>query len=490
MSSLLRRWIVPDIALILSTITMLYCLSSFNGMQMLFRDSDTGWHIRNGEQVLATGQVPHTEPYSFSKPAQPWFAWEWLADCLMAMAHDWDGMRGVFFLYLTVIGIVSWLWFQLLWATNTWFLLGAVSTWIMLTTCNIHWLARPHLISWVFLLWAALTAERAPEKLSARNLSIVFLVGILWANIHGSFFLGSAIFLLYGAEKWLKSNPGWKPLAGYGVATLLASFVNPYGWHVHEHILKYLADKELLSRIGEFQTFNFHVEGAEALVLGMLVVAAGISLNFVQGNFARAILCIVLFTGALRSARGLPMMVLVALPLALSAICRVLETLPQLKGVFQYNLNLRQMESSFKGYALMPVILALFIFIGQSPLFSKPAGFPEQNFPVKLAPQIEALPADARLFSSDKFGGYMIYRFAGKRKVFFDGRSDYYGSDFLQNYLVLPDAKPGWEEQWKRWNFTHALIPKENSLAVVLPLKGWRQIGKDETAILFEKGPQ
>lgn len=456
----------------------------------MFRDSDTGWHIRNGETILATGSVPLTEPYSFSKPGGPWFAWEWLADCLMAQAHIWDGMRGVFLFYLLVIGLVSWLWFQLVWTSKSWFLLGAASTWIMLTTCNIHWLARPHLLGWVFLLVAVLAAEHAPAAIDFKWLAAIGLSGVLWANTHGSFFLGVAIFFLYAAERFLKQDSAWKSLSLAGAITLIASFINPYGWHVHEHIFHYLQDKELLSRIGEFQTFNFHVEGAEALVIGMVLTAAGIGLNAVQGNYARAVLCLLMFAGALRSARGLPLMALIGLPLALGAICRALEAVPQLRGVLTYNNNLRAMESGFRGWALMPLLLAMFFFVARSPLFAKPAGFPEEAFPVQLSKRIEQLPADARLFSTDKFGGYMIYRFAGRRKVFFDGRSDYYGSDFMKDYLLIPDVKPGWEAQFQRWNFTHALVPKDSTLVEMLTLKGWRQIDKDPTAILFEKGPQ
>lgn len=497
MSPNLRRWLVPDIAFLLSVITMGYCLFSFNGMQLLFRDSDCGWHIRNGEQVLATGTVPRVEPYSWSKPGEAWFAWEWLADCIMAQAHLWDGLRGVFFLYLIVLGIVSWLWFQLVWSENTWFLVGAAATWIMLTTTNIHWLARPHLFGWIFLMLVVLAAERAPKHIDWKHILIVFIGGALWANIHASFFLGAAIFLLYAGDRWLHKDLSWKPLAAWGIVALVSSFVNPYGWHVHEHIFHYLRDKELMSRIGEFQTFNFNVDGAEALVIGMLIVAAGISLNLLEGRFARAALCLILFVGALRSARGLPLMALVALPLALSAICRALESTqsfpPKIAkwrdGVIAYNRNLRKIDLSCGGWALMPLVPLAFLFLIHSPLFSKPAGFPETDFPVKLAAEIEKLPADARIFSSDKFGGYLIYRFAGKRKVFFDGRSDYYGANFLKNYLLIPDPKAGWETQWKRWNFTHALVPKENSLTQVLSLKGWRQIGQDQTAILFEKGP-
>ena len=46
------------------------------------------------------------------------------------------------------------------------------------------------------------------------------------------------------------------------------------------------------------------------------------------------------------------------------------------------------------------------------------------------------LPANARILAPDKYGGYLIYHFAGARKVFFDGRSDYYGSNYMKNYLT------------------------------------------------------
>ena len=173
-SSSLRKWLIPDIALVLSAITMLYCLTSFGGMQQMFRDSDSGWHIRNGERVLASGQLPQADPFSFSKPGEAWFAWEWLADCTMAKAHQWDGLRGVFFLYVGVLGLVSWLWFRLLWTVNTWFIVGAASTWVMLTTSNIHWLARPHLFlssAWGTGLSATVRAKLKSSSTS-RNASL------------------------------------------------------------------------------------------------------------------------------------------------------------------------------------------------------------------------------------------------------------------------------------------------------------------------------
>ena len=75
-----------------------------------------------------------------------------------------------------------------------------------------------------------------------------------------------------------------------------------------------------------------------------------------------------------------------------------------------------------------------------------PTGFPPR--PVSRSGLHPHIPAEARLFASDKFGGYLIYRSNGVLKVFFDGRSDFYGAEFLKQYSRLVQVRPGWREAW------------------------------------------
>ena len=91
----LLRWFVPDLAFATACVTLFYCLFLFQGYQKLFRDSDAGWHIRTGEAILATGNLPRTDPYSFTRGGQPWFAWEWLADVAIGGIHRALGLKGV-----------------------------------------------------------------------------------------------------------------------------------------------------------------------------------------------------------------------------------------------------------------------------------------------------------------------------------------------------------------------------------------------------------
>ena len=87
--------LVPDLALCLAIVTLFYCLVLFNAPQKFFRDSDTGWHIVTGDKILTDMQLPRTDPYSFTRAGQPWFAWEWGADCVMGAAFQRAGLSGV-----------------------------------------------------------------------------------------------------------------------------------------------------------------------------------------------------------------------------------------------------------------------------------------------------------------------------------------------------------------------------------------------------------
>lgn len=98
------------------------------------------------------------------------------------------------------------------------------------------------------------------------------------------------------------------------------------------------------------------------------------------------------------------------------------------------------------------------------------------------------VPAGARLFAPDKYGGYLIYRYQGARKVFFDGRSDLYGAEFLKQYGRMVQLRPGWREYWDSFHFTHALLPDDFPLIPALEQTGWRMVHRDRTATLLAGG--
>lgn len=462
---------MPNFAALLATLVLIYCLTIFGGGSRLFRDSDTGWHIRNGERILETRTVPHADPFSFSRPRQEWHAWEWAADVLMGAAHRADGLRGVALLFALAIFACTWLWVELHWAAGTPFLLAGAMAPLMVTTASLHWLARPHVFSWLFFLAAILWAESG-----ARRPWLAFALGAIWANVHGSFFFAPVIFSIYAAARALRRER-WGACAWAALFAALGSLLNPEGWGLHRHVAEYLLNRELLQRIAEFQTFNFQLDGAFQVQLTLAIGAAGAVLCAVERKWEHALLLGLLCWIGLRSARGLPLLAVAGLPLAAAAIGRAFTAWP---GFLAYCRNLRAIDLKLRGWPMMPVGLLLAIGL----LRTAPIGFPPSEFPVETAAKV---PPAARLFAPDKFGGYLIYRFAGEGKVFFDGRSDFYGLEFMKSYIRMVEVRPGWQALFDQWGFTHALLGKDAPLRAALTARGWKQVAEDQASVLLER---
>jgi hypothetical protein len=495
---------MPDLASAIAVVTLAYCLFVYDGGRQLFRDSDSGWHIRNGESILASRSLPRTDPYSFSKAGQPWFAWEWGADALTGLAYRIDGLRGVAALFALAISACTWMWFRLHFAAGGDFLLACLLAPPMITTTSFHWLARPHVFSWLFLLGCLWYFERAPLRFSLRQAVLVVGAAALWANLHASFFLAPVIALIYAASHvirpWLwpldpRSEHAkarwflWTALAALG-----GSLLNPYGWGLHAHLLSYLRNDGLLSRVAEFQSFNFHDPGAAQVALALVLAAAGGTLALTQGKVAHFLLAGMFVVGALRSARMLPLLALAILPLVNSAFAEALRGARALRprrghaidAAFRYSSRLRAIDQRLNGAAFTVVAVLLALVAMRAPAYADHIGFPAGTFPVKAAEAVAKLPADARLAAPDSFGGYLIYRFNGGRKVYFDGRSDFYGVDFMNQYLVLLQARPGWQEILRQYQFTHALLPKTSALKAALGQAGWSVLYEDDVATLLE----
>ncbi len=487
----LAAW-MPDLALTLGVLTLAYVLIFFDGWHQLFRDSDTGWHIRTGEAILLKHALPHTDPYSFSREGAPWLDWEWASDVATGGAHSALGLSGVALLFAASIAACSWLWIRLTWQVGGDFLIACVLAAPMLSTASLHWLARPHIFGWVLLLIWMIWMERGKGAAAA------VAIGAVWANVHGSFFVAPVVALLYAAGCALntllwpsdigrRSTPRWYVKAA--ILFTIGTLFNPYGIGLHRHVAAYLADTELLARIGEFQSFNFHVAGAGWILLTIGTAGLGAVLALGNRRIEHFLISAFFIAAALRSARALPLVALCVLPIAnanlAAALRKVDGVAPWLRRRIQngldYSGRLRDLDRGLAGWAVAPIVLLAFLFLASS----AEAGFPSDQFPVASVDAVSKLPAQARLLAPDKFAGYLIYQFNGERKVFFDGRSDFYGAPFMKEYVRLVEVRPGWRETVARYRFTHALLPNDYSMVAALETDGWTLMHKDATATLL-----
>ncbi|HTS31094.1 MAG TPA: hypothetical protein VMH81_34720 [Bryobacteraceae bacterium] len=492
-----RILLKPSLVDLFFAALLLAAFSRPQSWQGLLADGDTGWHIRTGEYILQSGHVPRVDPFSFSRSGQPWFAWEWLADVCLAALHRWHGLAAVaafsaVILCLSAVALLCWL---LRRGVGLWIAVGvALATF---SESSIHALARPHIFSLIFITIGLWLLDEDRSRAGPR-LWLLVPVSALWANLHAGFAAWIAILGLLVAISALEGR--WFCFRRYSLLAVLcagATLLNPYGWRLHEHIVRYLGSSWILDHVQEFQSPRFRSENM--VVFGVMLLA-GVSLAsrpFARKQWFEGTLVLVWAFAALRSARHIPIYGIAAAPLIASecagwwsrlaatrhpgSAVRVFWTLSQDLGLSRH----------ISLWAPVLGALAVLVALPQARIVD----FPESSFPVRaVAANLDWLSPPGympRILTSDQWADYLIFRLYPHQRVFFDGRSDFYGPAIGEDYQTLMSLAPGWRRTLDRYQFDIALLPNDWPLGDILEhTPGWRLVYRDPAGGLLVRSPE
>jgi len=506
---------LPSLTDIAFLMPLVFLFLKLDGARTLLGDGDTGWHIRAGEWMLANGRVPTTDMFSFTRPDAPWFAWEWLWDIGFALLHQRWGMSAVVAASLLVICLANALLFRLVRRFCDNGLVAIAVTLLATGGCAIHWLARPHLFTQLFVICTLHLTVRAHE---GRMNLLWWLVPLtmLWTNLHGGFFVIFLIFACYIAHGLLnaliESNPvrrkaslaSVKPWLLVSLCCFAVTFVNPYGWQLHKHVVLYLTDPYQLRHITEFQSMNFHspvVVYFEPLMMLSLVAAV---IDISRRRFADAFLMVGWLHLALIAQRNLPLFAICAAPSVARAIVWMIEAAGAATlapWVSRFANSFRSSRDSFeetdrigRTYAMsalaVSTVIAVLLLTPPTPgvLKSKttstydPSGYPEKALALLKSADTQ------RIFAEDEWGDYLIYHLYPLKKVFIDGRSDFYGDEFGERYLDLLNVKFNWQQTLDKYDIDTVLLAPKFALASTLKVSpDWRVVYDDKVSLVFRR---
>jgi len=512
------RFLAPSVT-DLFFVAMLFSLSCGPFGTRLLNDAGIGWHIRNGQQILLTHAVPRTDSFSVAMSGHTWYAWEWLYDLLIAGVHNWLGLNGVVFFTACVIAFTFALVLKIGLKRGGSLPLTMVLLVLSIGAASIHFLARPHVLSWLFaVIWSHLVDSDASAPLRGKFHRLFWypVLMLLWVNLHGGFLLGFVLLGIYAAggviEFLISKDPHHRALIGnklkhFAAASLLsflASLINPYGLKLYGHLYEYLTNRFLMDHIDEFLSPNFH-GGAQqcfaALLLITLVALAGLKEKPSPGRFL--VIVFAAYSG-LYSSRNLPvssiLITLTMAPLLSKALAKAAENpriLTPLRHFFarldSFSNRMGAMESRLRGHnwAILAFVLGFMICM-HGGKFGKQqwmdAQFSAKRFPVQAINIIAQRGIHEPIFCPDYWGGYLIYRLYPQTKVFIDDRHDLYGDEFLRQYLQVLHVGPQWSDVLDRWQVNRVLTPRGSSLGNILKESPqWKMNYEDETAALFER---
>jgi hypothetical protein len=474
----------PRIPELLFAAVLIWMFATGQGWTVLLADGDTGWHIRNGEQIIDTRTVPYSDAFAFGSAGRPWFSWEWLSDVMFAALFRGGGLKAVsVFCGIVIAASISILFRHMAWR-SVGSCIALPLTFLTVGASSVHYLARPHAIG---LLFFAITGwvidkTRTSPMLLVWTLPVLFL---LWANCHGSFLAGLAMLALWVAEG-AAAKRMLQPAVVFAASTA-ATFGNPYGWHLHAHAIAYLESTWIQATVEEFQSPRFRSENMLHYEILLILGLSALPWLLRRRQFYPVGVILLWAHESLSSVRHVPLYGLAATPFIASWLQLNWDRALRRRRAVSFVEALNSINTTWqpwtRGVTVWPALLCL--AIGSAALSGDRAGFPVNKFPVNLVDRDLSLLA-GRVFSSDQWSDYLIFRLYPKVRIFFDGRSDFFGSWRGVAYQQLMAGSPDSATILDNEGVDTALLPADWSLSGILRESSqWQMVDSDGQAVLF-----
>jgi hypothetical protein len=482
---------------------------NLGGAKMLLQDGDTGWHVRTGEWILANHRLPYNDLFSFTRPNAPWFAWEWLWDVIFGWLHLHGGMAAVLLASLLVICLTCALTYRLVLRKCENVLIAFGATLLAIAGSSIHWLARPHLFTLLFVVIFYHILERVQDGRTRLLWWLPFLM-ILWTNLHSGWIAGLLLILPYAAGELtafaIEPEPELRRQAllrarGYllcAAGCLLATFINPYTYRLHLHMIAFFRETYHFENISEFLPLSFHHPASRYFEGMLLLTACALFWSAARKQFVYIFLLLGWAHLALYAGRNIPIFLILAAPPGAAAVHDLLKRASAanlaawvrrwVARIEEFSGEFGSMDRAPRFHVASALVFALTAAVVYAPAPPERfrAEYDAQKFPAKALAAFKNAEFLNRVCTVDDWGGFVIYRLYPAVRVFVDGRSDFYGQKFEEEYHTLLGPQYNWEKTLQRYRVETVLLPV--SLPLVCAMKesrNWRVAYDDGVAIIF-----
>ncbi len=502
---------LPSLTDIAFLMPLVFLFARLEGVRTLLGDGDTGWHVRTGQWILAHHQVPRVDMFSYTMPGKPWFAWEWLWDVAFAVIYSHGGLGSVVLVSMVVICLTFALLYRLLLRKCGNPLVAIAVTCLAAAGTTIHWLARPHLFSMLFMVVFLDVLDRAYEGRKALLWVLPPLMAV-WTNIHGGFFVGIVLVGAYAGGELVGAVIGESrhervasaraslPYIYASLGCLAATLINPYTYHLHVHLVKFLGDSFYLNNISEYLPTSFRDGAAVYLELQLALGLFSAVWWAARRRYVEGVLILGWAHLSLMVVRNAPLYMVIAAPVVVLPVTEWLRALSRAPvaswirripaAIESTAAEMYPMELPWRTH-LVPVVVVVLIAVA---IQAAPAGnkFLHARYDPKKYPEAALSylsQPGLRIFTHDEWGDYLIYNLSPKGvKVFVDGRLDMYGSKFDEAYIDVLQVKYKWQSTLDKYGVNTVLMPVDEALTGALKESSrWRVVYDDTRAIIFRR---
>ncbi len=464
-------------ALIVALVLAVPVLVCFH--QAFVGDADVWWHLRTGEWILQHRAVPRTDPFSSFGAGKPWQAYSWLFEILTLKLFQRWNLDGILALTATLLVAITAALYHLVRRLQPDFAQVVLLTSVVMFSISRCYTPRPWLFSILFFVVEIDILMQARRTGRTRELFWLPLVYVLWANIHVQFVDGLAVLALAGLEpllgRVLGRQPTRLPFAAAWCtlgACVLATCLNPYGWHIYQVAYDLASQPGVLNRVSEMEALPFRNLQDYVILLLALAGAAALAWKRRFPVFETAFLVTAVLL-SFRSQRDVWIT-------AVGAAAVIASNMPA---------GERESPPRLRPLPLLTALgaLVLMVWTGSHVFHLRNAELAEHvadTMPVRAVEFVQQKNYPGRLYNDYPWGGYLIW--ALRRPVSMDGRAALHGDKRLERSAKTWSGQPDWAADPDLQGSGLVIGPVNAPLTQILRLApGYKLVYEDKLAAVF-----
>lgn len=424
---------------------LLFFVFSFLFRSDLSFDQDLGRHLKLGEIIWQSKEVPKINLFSYTNPDFPFINTHWFFGVVIYGFSQTIGLYWLLIVKLAIFILSVWLIIKTIPKENQVLLLPI--GFIFLHVLRERLELRPEIFSFLFTALTLYILERFLKK-ATKLIYLLPIIQLVWINTHIYFFIGiglQAIFLIHLTYQKIRSHSssGKIKLLGsvFGLSVII-SLINPnglngvlYPLNVNKNYGYTIVENQtifLLENIG-FSNPNFLFV---KLCIGIILLSLLTALVRRKWEIKNILLTLGGLGLALLNVRSIPYLVF----LSLSAILQNFGQIP-----FKFPLKLLNTVVS-----ILLLIESLVYLSGDYYKFNDRQHQSGLSFVQSVKGGMDFVitrDLPGPIFNNFDIGSYIGYRGFPKYKVFVDGRPEAYPASFFSESYISPQADP---EKYKK----------------------------------------
>ena len=441
---------------------------------------DLAYQLRAGAEILASGRVPTTDQWTFTMLGQPWVDQQWGAQVVLRVVESIGGWMGLAVLRAALVGVIFGTTALIAFRRGLDVRTAAIASLLAFVVTAPALALRPQLLGMVcFVVALLLVVERREHP---RRLWSMPLIVAVWANLHGSFFLGPLMVGLAWLEDLHDRRQEARQTLAIAIVSAAAACLTPTGPFVWVYAAGLSSNASVTSRVTEWQpTALRDVPGllffASVAAIGALIARSDRRVTWPT----LAWLGVFLVIGAYAE-RGIAWWPLAAV----AATAGNLIPATTLRAGRETQ-PMRRLNALVAGLLVLACLLGL---PANRPTI--PGALVSTDLAAPAPPGITATLRDLaapgdRVFNPQTWGSWFEYA-VPKALVAVDSRIEFFDEDVWDRYEWILAGRDGWRDQLDGWGVRFVVTTaRDTAFGDRLARAGWRELYRDADGVVYAR---